>query len=255
MFQQPLSLRVEQRRPAVVVDPELVLGTGPLGLLATRMLSRTFEVWLVPELWQILDNTCRWRDEPGLLLPGREPELVRGALDACERWRSDTDAIGLGCFFVGHRGGESLLPDGADPTLPERWQTLARQLEQRAHAFPLAEPLAAAWRDALALSVALPAAPILTLAPHAAPPGIARALSDWGLAMAAPAPRDPLRTSERRQLREFCAAAGAAKLAWAGLRLAVLHLVAPGTAVDSAWAADTPGEGSWNEAKAFWYRL
>jgi hypothetical protein len=135
LYLQPLSLRIEQRRPAVVMDPELVLGPGPLGLLLTRLLSRTVEVWLVPELWQILDNTCRWRDLPELLMPGCRPDLIRSALDACERWRSDTDAIGLGCYYVGHQGGESLLPEGADLALPERWQALASSLERRARQF------------------------------------------------------------------------------------------------------------------------
>lgn len=254
MYLQPLSLRVEQRRPAVVIDPELVLGPGPLGLLLTRLLSRTMEVWLVPELWQILDNTCRWRDEPELLLPGRPPELIRDALDACERWRADTDATGLGCYYVGHRGGDSLLPDGADQALPERWQVLASSLERHAGSFPLEEPVAAAWRDAVALSAALPAAPILTLAPAGSPPAIAEALASWRVLTLAAAPRDALHTRERRLLRELCVGAGAAKLVWAGLALAILHLVVPGTAADAAWPA-AAGEDPWNQARAFWYRL
>jgi hypothetical protein len=115
------------------------------------------------------------------------------------------------------------------------------------------EPLTAAWRDAVALSAALPAAPILTLTAETMP-AIAEALADWQVAPVAVAPRDALCASERRLVRELCVAAGAAKLLWAGLRLAVLHLVVPGTAaaVTEATAAE---EDPWHLAQAFWYPL
>jgi hypothetical protein len=178
---------------------------------------------------------------------------------------SQTDAVGLGCFFPGHHGSDSLLPEGADHALPERWQSLAASLEHHARDLPLDRPVAAAWRDAVALAAALPAAPILTLAPAGSAPAIAEALADWQVARLTTAPRDALWARERRLLRELCAAAGTAKLAWAGLDLAVLHLVVPGAVVPAVadgagkdveldWVR-APAEDPWDKARAFWYRL
>ena len=133
------------------------------------------------------------------------------------------------------------------PTMPTRhcpsagscWPAAWRS---HASSFPLDEPVAAAWRDALALSAALPAAPILTLAPAGAPPAIAATMAAWRVATLATAPRDAMHARERRQLRELCVGAGAAKLVWAGLELAIVHLVLRGAAAQPAWP-NTAGGG------------
>jgi hypothetical protein len=260
-----LSLRLEQHRPSVVLDLDLMLGPGPLGLALARSLSRTMELWQVAELWHVLDNTCHWRADPEVLLPGRPAAQVRDALDACERWRTETDVGRLGCYYLGDQDGESFLPDDANRNLLRLWQLLAQTFELHARDFPAGRPLAAAWRDAAALSAALVAAPILTLAPANGAPAIAEALDRWQVAALDRAPHDGLLAYERAILRGLCAAAGAAKLVWAGLGLAVLHLVVPGAACLAMPAGDEfelaprrlqpSGENPWSGARAFWYRL
>jgi hypothetical protein len=263
MYPAPLSLKLELRRVAIVLDPRLALA-GALGLDLARTLRRTYEVWLVPELWQILDNTCHWRDTPGTLVPDQPVDTTLEALDAWEQWRAATDITGLGCFFVGHQGCESLLPESVEPDLPRRWQWLAATLEQRAQGLDPTLPLASAWRDAAALAAALGAAPILAMIGPSGVPPIVEAFARWGGLEVGPAPRDGLFAQERAGLRALCAAAGVAKFGWAGLALAIVQLVVPkmltitgaptGEDNGEAWEM-LPGDNPWDGARAFWYRL
>ncbi len=50
-----LSLTVSQRRWACVLDPTLALSR--FGLLLVKRLGEVMELWVVRELWHVLDNT------------------------------------------------------------------------------------------------------------------------------------------------------------------------------------------------------
>jgi hypothetical protein len=69
-----LSVEVDQRRRACVLDFSLALSR--FGPAVARNLSDVLEVWIVPEMWHILDNTCLYLDKPELLLHGTEVRLT-----------------------------------------------------------------------------------------------------------------------------------------------------------------------------------
>ena len=64
-----LSLTVDTKRRACVLDIQLALST--YGLLLAQRLSSELDLWLVRELWQILDNTGYYLSRPTSLAPRR----------------------------------------------------------------------------------------------------------------------------------------------------------------------------------------
>jgi hypothetical protein len=135
--------------------------------------------------------------------------------------------------------------------------------------------LAAAFRDAAALTATLDSALILTQLPEDPaenlPPAICRALEGWGIPCRAVAHEEPLRARECDYLRQVMVQAGLAKLCWAGLRLAVLQLIVPAAAALSRPGSleeipfsddeglvvqhEGPDFDLWQGAQGFWYLL
>ncbi len=277
-----LSFSLSQPRWACVLDPTLAL--SPHGLPLVRRLGEVMELWVVRELWHILDNTHFYQEQPETLLPNtatvpltaRQQTPAQAILTTLREWerlRMETDLTGLKLFWIGDGPGESLLPAEVDTDIVWRYETLACSLESRLSA---GEILAAAFRDAVALAVARGPAFILTHLPEGAtadfPPAICNALTAWEISCQLLSSQDPWVTLEQGQLRHLIVQAGLARLCWAGLRLAVLQLVVP-----SAAALTAPGPESvpfldlgeaedsgqhpeleidlWQGAQAFWYPL
>lgn len=65
-----LSVTISQRRWSCVLDPTLALSY--YGLALVKRLRQVMEVWVVRELWNILDNTHFYLQDPASLLPNRE---------------------------------------------------------------------------------------------------------------------------------------------------------------------------------------
>src|SRR5262245_16700552 len=119
-----LSLTVETSRRACVLDTRLALSS--FGLLLAQRLSSEFELWLVRELWQILDNTEFYLSEPESLTRSRAAangvaansisgtDGIRHALTQWELARTENDLAGLKFFWIGDAVSESLLPSRAD---------------------------------------------------------------------------------------------------------------------------------------------
>jgi hypothetical protein len=105
------------------------------------------------------------------------------------------------------------------------------------------------------------------------PPAICRALEGWGIPCRAVAHEEPLRALECDYLRQLLVHTELAKLCWAGLNLAVLHLVVPAAAALSRPRSledipfpddegfmdvaqhDGPDFDLWQSAQGFWYPL
>jgi hypothetical protein len=147
---------------------------------------------------------------------------------------------------------------GADPSYPDG---------------PSVATLADCARDEAALAVALAprGARILTLlGPDRAPPALCGRLAEWGLVAHSVESR-PSAHLERERLLPALARAGVAELAWAGLELAVVHVVAPRAAAIPTFGPPAPTLGldddptslnddddptdCWGDARAFWYPL
>lgn len=248
----PLTLSLSQSRKSGVLDPLLAL--SPYGLSLAMQLGQVMELWVVRELWSILDNSCFYLQHPEVMMPPTPdmaiasdlpiPVLDETTIQAWEQARTNIDITGLNVFWVGDALGQSLLPDGTKPNILRQYEHLAQSLEcfnrQRS---AIAEPLNAACRDTIALAAALNSAVILTVLPppHSAPdlpPVICRILTSWGIACRQIDPHDPIAEIERDHLRHLVVHANLSKLLWSGLRLAVLHLSVP-LAPSSLW---TDGE-------------
>src|SRR6266542_2543158 len=135
------SVAVYTKRRACVLDTYLAL--SPLGLLLAQRLSTEFDLWLVRELWQILDNTQFYLAQPERLLavapeggaawPAApvDAEALRDTLSQWEAARTAHDLTGLRIYWIGDALDESLLPPDADPQVVSRFEMLASSLDAR----------------------------------------------------------------------------------------------------------------------------
>jgi hypothetical protein len=99
-----LSVTISQRRWACVLDPTLTLSR--FGLLLVKRLGEVMELWVVRELWHVLDNTQYYLQQPASLLADRTPSAkVQEILCALQEWERvrgwkrislDKGVIGLG---------------------------------------------------------------------------------------------------------------------------------------------------------------
>lgn len=250
-----LSVSVSGPRMALVLDPLLCL--SPAGPQLIARLQARAELWMVRELWHILDNSEFYRLHPHTLFdplaaePGEtdlalarqvwqriradghdnevldrvEPGTHAGVVDALQVWerlRANADLAGLKLFWVGDGLQESLLPEHTMPALAWRHDCLAGELDW--HFQPIA-PIACAQRDAVALAAAL-GTMVLTQMEGAEPELARRLRVEWGV----PASRvdsEPLAAFERTALQELLASCRVSPLVWAGTQPAILHLHLP----------------------------
>lgn len=264
------SVTLNQRRWACVLDLPLVL--SEYGLPIVKQMGELLDLWVVRELWHILDNTQFFLQQPQQLefasiaewqtsewetdqkkfeqvplFPPFSPQTAR-ALKEWDRLRMGTDPGKMHLRWVADSPMESFIPEDTDTDIIWRWEALARSLEHQDGGNSLTPSLSSclkdAFRDAIALSATLGSAPILTFRSpkdiqHNLPPGICSALDNWGIPCKQIATTDPIAAIEADHFRQLLVHAGFSKFFWTGLQLAVLHLVVP--------AAATLGP-SWPEA-------
>jgi hypothetical protein len=266
----PLQVTVDTRGWSVILDVRLALHR--LGPMLALRLAEELRVFLVPALWEVLDNTVFYEQNPRRLTDDNlgYTQAVAGPSGALEQWETARLELGLSAlrvFWAGDALHDSSLPKDMDAGVAGRFDRLARSLSQRLeHARPDLEagwPLLDGSRDAAALSAAMmryrPL--ILTLADsQGGTPALCRLLSVCGV---------PCRNVEsdaihmRACLNPILARSGSLELGWDGLRLAVVHLVTPRTLLMSPLSGeehlllDDEGDGpdGWQEAAAYWYAL
>lgn len=286
----PLSVTVSAKRRACVLDTDLALSRH--GLLLALRICEEIDLWLVRELWQILDNTSYYLEHPESLsasrAAGQDPpaddhdrELIRDVLSQWELARIESDLGGLNIFWVGDARSESFLPKGTDPNLVVHFESLAASLENRIDrmggAISTESVHVDCFRDAAALTAALTPYQgfILTRCPTngngktGEPPAICSYLDRLGIAQCKPPAAEHLIQQEKDLLWPIFTRTGVTELMWDGLSPVVVHILAP-KSILIPWAAkasETYADGLefnasvqepvdwWKDAKYYWYPL
>lgn len=281
-----ISINLNQQRLTCILDSSLAL--SQYGLPLAKNLGNFLELWVVREFWQILDNIYFYQQHPESLLLKKAFETtptVRAAsqqevIQTLQDWedvRMATVPAKLNLFWIGDKPSESFLPSNADPQLIYHWESLARSLDNQLERNSVTSTtLSSAFRDTAALAAALKSAFILTYQSPAKqdtnlPPDICTALSSWGIPCQQIDSHDPIAAIERENLLHLIIQAGLSKFLWAGLNLAVLHLVVPSAshlrydteeiqATQSFNIQDHTEESAltpnlWEGARGFWYRF
>jgi hypothetical protein len=270
----PLNITVTAKRRACVLDIDLALSR--FGLLLAQRLCDEFNVWIVKDLWQILDDhECYFdrSDQPPPPLKGMGPEESRTVLDQWCLARLETDLAGAKIYWVGDAMRESLLPVETDQNLLYRFETLASSLKE-----PIGEELPGNSNEPAALCAAL--IPyrgfILTRHNHdgtGSAPAICNYLEErCGIRVQCFDQENTVRM-EREWIMPILTRAGVTELLWAGLNLAVVHLVVPNAIFipppereEEVSAFDFPlpndacrnnpqGKTWWDNSACFWYPL
>ena len=240
----PQSHRIPNNlQSSCVIDP--VLALSEYGVPLIQQLGKYMELWVVRELWNILDNPTFYLNQPDLITPKglatrNSPQQERRALEstlaslkAWATFRSETDLSGLGLFWLGDSLKESLLPDNQSLDLFHRWEAIAATLDHELDLQPTRSSiLSLAFRDTIALTISLGSAFILSYHPttdfeEPHPPEICRTMETWGLICQTLSPEDAMVIRERGILQQLLVSTGLAKYLWAGNNLAVVHLISP----------------------------
>ena len=285
-----ISINLNQHRLTCILEPSLAL--THYGLPLAKNLGNFLELWVVREFWQILDNIYFYQQHPESLVlkttMERAPTVqaashqeVIQTLKDWESFRIATVPAKLNLFWIGEKPSESFLPSNADPQLIYHWESLARSLDNQLERNSVTHnTLTSAFRDTAALAAALRSAFILTCQSPAKqntnlPPEICTALENWGIPCQEIDSHDPIATIERENLLHLIIQAGLSKFLWAGLNLAVLHLVVPsasllryGTeAIQKTQSSQMQGcteesaltsnlsPNLWEGTRGFWYRV
>jgi hypothetical protein len=274
-----LSISLQQRRWACILDPMLAL--SDYGLPLVKQLGELMELWVVREFWNLLDHRSYYPQQSDELLTSpqlqRSPEFSQHVLRSLQEWerlRTLTDRNAWTIYFLADVLGESCLPGGTDPDLIWRWESLAQSLDTRLNRQET--PFTLAVRDLAALAAARPACILTYRCPEETvtqlPPQICQTLDHWGIRSQKVQPTDAIAEIEREHLRQLLVHAGLAKFLWAGVHLAVLHLIVPSAATlspHSEWSEDlsfaplpeelenSPIEepNLWADAQGFWYSV
>lgn len=259
-------LRQEGLTKSCVLDPTLAL--SQYGLLLVRNIAPSMEVWIGREFLHILNNASFYQQQPHLLIPNflmtddqldRAYRSLQATVWSLKEWETfwlETDLANLNLFWLGDNLKESLLPRGKSADLLWQWESAAHALDKRWEHQPSNDhTLMVAFRDTVALAVTLGSAFILT---HRSPdevkrnylPAICEAFQQWDIPFQTLSASDPMVVMERHTLRQLLLHTHTAKLLWAGLQLAVLHLVVPTTVINPQSPLNTD---LWTEAKGFLY--
>jgi hypothetical protein len=274
-----LSITISHRRWACVLDPALVLSR--FGVPLIQRLDDVMELWIVRELWHILDNSRFYLNQPKALfstadegLPAwREPPddgEITWAMKEWERIRKENDLSGLKMYWLNDCFADSLTPEGQAPDLLPRFESLACTLDRHLGS---TGPMACAARDSVALAAALGTAFVLTYqtADEAAahlPPNISKVFAD-SIEFMPVRQGDPIAAIEQNHLRHLLVHSGVANLLWAGLHLTVIHVAAPMTMplpflshedaeredIDASLPQGSRTSDPWDGVRAFWYPL
>lgn len=270
-----------------IIDPVLALSVYGVPLI--QQLGEVMELWVVRELWHILDNSNFYLHHPELITPrgidsSKTPKQERVALEETlwslkkwEQFRRSNDLGRLNLFWLGDSLKESLLPKNRNLQVFWQWEALTKSLDsQLDQSQTIDYVLPLAFRDTIALAVSLGSAFILTYQQKAdfekkLPPEICKSLEFWGISCQILTPTEPLVSAERDYLQQLLVSTGTLKFLWAGLHLIVLHLFVPEYPKTEILSQKLPPSlsslaedktdklniqnHSWVGARGFWYLL
>lgn len=264
---------------------DLPLALSKYGLVFALRLAEELDVWLVRTLWEILDNSDHFVTRPELLsfggtgasVPAAGSPLAR-SLNQWHAARTQTDLSGLKVYWAGDATHESLMPNGVDRQVIQRFETLAATLERlfecrgqgaQEAAWALGMPLCDGARDAVALAAALVRfRPIIFTVQRedGSEPALCDYLGTCGVSCHRIEP-EVFAFPMRNLLESVFTRCGVAELVWAGLRLAAVHIVAPRAFVipystpeqrffqDDLTYLANGADDWWEDAVALWYPL
>jgi hypothetical protein len=263
-----LSLRVSLRKLPCVLDPTLILAHAQGPEFAMR-LTQVLEPWLTRSFWQIIDSSELLTRSA--LLPSAQGTDSRHVLTdshALTAWialRDRTDAGSWPLRWVGDNLPESQLGEDEALDVIERYESLARALEDRTegrlpHCSPWCKgisPITAAM-DAVVLSATMGGALILCTLVDGGEPWTVQALALAGVEAQRLQPErdDSLFHTEHEWVRDRLVTAGLAVLAQQLPSLAAMHVLADFSRFASCDDASGDAAGDpWDGARAWWYVL
>lgn len=248
----PGEITSPMQKRSCILDPCLAL--SPYGITLVKELKEVMELWVVRELWQILDNSHLYLQKPELITSQNIKIFERGqtsleeiccSLREWENFRLETDLAKLNLFWLGDSPQESFLPKTRNLAIFWHWESLVQSLDDRIKNFQTIDDLLPlAFRDSIALATSLGSAFILTCQnPSNSLPAICQSLEDWKIPCEMLTPNDSVVMIERDYLRQLFVHTGLTRLLWAEIHLCVLHLV----------ASELSFTRSWSGVKGFWY--
>lgn len=279
------SLAPEKNSCSCIIDPALALSY--YGVPLVKRLATVIELWVVRELWHILNDCDFYLQQPELLIPKTSiytsnPEQERAALEeklwSLKEWqksRFGNDLAGLNIFWLGDSLHESLLPKNQNYNIFWQWESFAKSLEYQIDQFQQQNSvLLFAFRDTAALTACLESAFILTYQlpdefTNNTAPGICQTLQSWGFSCKFLPAHHAYVAIERDYWHQLFANTGLTKFFWSGLHLIVLHLVVPralSTTSSPIFQAsnlssrensvdDLESNNLWAGSQAFWYQI
>lgn len=262
-----------EARAACIVDARLALDRH--GLRAVAALCRLAEVWLPAAVHGVLrDPRAHARDVPRLvpepygaalraLDPADEEAAVRDALDRWSRAAADADLAALPLYHLGDRADECRASPQTDRAARDRCEQLVQGLDvlvQRSgYDLPRGQIVGDCFRDALALCAALAPYGAFILTRLERDGEGAPALCDYADAWRLRVNHVARGASPAAALvRRLLARAGLLTLAWAGVRLACVHVLAPGLPVvggPDPRLDDGEVAQAWGAADVFWHEV
>lgn len=279
--QQPTLMQYQYPNWSCVLDPAIALSHH--GVIIAENLSKEIELWIVQELWNIVNDADFYSDQTELIIPRnitrKKRAVVAEVIWSLQEWtktKQEKDLAKLGMYWLGDNLQESFLPKDKPVEFFKQSEALASTLDRRYQQTQTEDNniLTLAFRDTLALAASLKSAFILTYQPSTdssdTPPAICKALSNWGISCQVINKRSPIVAMERQYIRQLIVRAGLGKLLLAGVNLAAFHLVIPAVSTSvnllqhspSLVKQDNTGERDreresyyWNNVTGVWYYL
>jgi hypothetical protein len=221
-----------------VLDP--VIALSHYGVLIAENMGKEIELWVVRELWNIVNNAEFYSQKPELVTPqniiNKKNVFAAETTWSLKEWKKtkqEKDLARLGLYWLGDNLQESLLPINKPIEFFGQWEASASALDKRNEQIVKeSDVLTLALRDTLALAASLKSAFVLTYQPPTdfaenSSPTICEVLKNWGISYQVFNKRNPIVAIERQYIRQLVIRAGLGKLLLAGVNLAVFHLVLP----------------------------
>jgi hypothetical protein len=253
-----------------VLDPAIALSHN--GVLIAESMSKEINLWVVQELWNIVNDANFYANRAELITPSTIA-VTKGVLTAELLWslkewsktKQEKDLAKLGMYWLGDNLQESLLPGDKSVELYKQWEASASALDRRnqINQDKDSDILTLAFRDTIALAASLKSAFVLTYQSSTdlsgSPPAICQALENWGISSQVITQRNPIIAMERQYIRQLIVRAGLGKLVLVGVNLVAFYLVIP--AVTAATSRENISDDLdresyfWNNVKGVWYYL
>lgn len=272
--QLPSLMHNQYQNWSCVLDPAIALSHH--GVLIAENMGKEIELWVVRELWNIVNNAEFYSHRPELITPqniinrnGAISTEIVWALKEWEKEKQHKDLAKLGMYWLGDSLQESWLPYNKPAEFFGQWEAMASALDWRNQRIGKGKDdvLSLAFRDTVALLASLKSAFILTYQlpsefSNNSSPTIFKVLENWGIPCQMLSQRNPVVAMERQYLRQLIVRVGLSKLLLAGVNLVAFHLVIPSintstSMLQTDYESLTLGQESyfWNNVKGVGYYL